>query len=178
MSPRFHRALRWLDAATQGANIFGTVLIVGLVVIICVDVLGREAFGRPLPGVPEMVSLSIVAIVFVQLPQAFKAGRLTRADGLIMLLHRRFPRVAAVMETLFELTGALVMGVLIHAHWPMLVRSLERGDFVGSVGNFTFPTWPVKLMILVGAVLLMLQFLARIARRIAATLPGGRDDAI
>lgn len=170
--PVLRRALRWLDAATQGANVFGTVLIVGLVVMICADVLGREALGTPLRGVPEMVSLSIVAIVFVQLPQAFAAGRLTRSDGLITMMHRRFPKVAAVMETLFELTGALVLGTLIHAHWPILVRSYERGDFVGSVGNFTVPTWPVKLMILVGAVLLLLQFLARVARRLTGDLPG------
>lgn len=174
----FRRALRWLDAATQGANVFGTVLIVGLVVIICVDVLGREAFGTPLPGVPEMVSLSIVAIVFVQLPQAFKAGRLTRSDGLITVLHRRFPRMAATMETMFDLTGALVLGTLIYAHWPMLLRAIERGEFVGSVGNVTFPTWPVKLMILVGAVLLLLQFLARIARRMARIASGGPDDPL
>ena len=176
--PVFLRALRWLDAATQGANVFGTVLIVGLVVMICVDVLGREMFGTPLPGVPEMVSLSIVAIVFVQLPQAFKAGRLTRSDGLITVLHRRVPRLAATMETLFDLTGARVLGTLIYAHWPILIRAIERGEFVGSVGNVTFPTWPVKLMILVGAALLFLQFLARIARRMARIAPGGTDDPL
>ena len=141
------RTLRLLDWATQGANILGTMLIVGLVLIICVDVIGRETLGAPLSGVPEMVSLSIVAIVFLQVPQAFKAGRLTRSDGLI------------------ELLGALVVGTILYAHWPILTRSIARGDFVGSVGNFTFPTWPVKLAIFAGALLLLLQFLARILRR-------------
>lgn len=159
------RALRVLDLATQGANILGTMLIVGLVAIICIDVLGRETVGAPLPGVPEMVSLSIVAIVFLQVPQALKAGRLTRSDGLINLLHRRAPRIAAGLETLFDVLGALVIGTLVYAHWPILTRSIERGDFVGSVGNVTFPTWPVKLAILVGAVLLLLQFLTRLLRR-------------
>jgi TRAP-type mannitol/chloroaromatic compound transport system permease small subunit len=176
--PIFLRALRWLDAATQGANIFGTILIVGLVAIICIDVLGREIFGAPLPGVPEMVSLSIVAIVFVQLPQAFKAGRLTRSDGVIMAVHRRLPRLGAAMETLFELTGAAVIGILLYAHWPILTRSITRGDFVGSVGNVTFPTWPVKVMIFVGATLLFLQFLARIARRFARIPSGAPHDTL
>ncbi len=159
------RALRFLDWATQGTNILGTLLIVGLVLIICIDVIGRETLGAPLPGVPEMVSLSIVAIVFLQVPQALKAGRLTRSDGLINYLHGRYPRLAKWMETAFELLGALVVGTLIYAHWPILIRSIERGDFVGSVGNVTFPTWPVKLAILVGAVLLFLQFLVRPLRR-------------
>lgn len=161
----FSRALRLLDWATQGANILGTALIIGLVVIICVDVLGRETLGAPLPGVPEMVSLSIVAIVFLQVPQAFKSGRLTRSDGLINWLHQNSPTLARRLETGFELLGALVIGTLIYAHWPILIRSIERGDFVGSVGNVTFPTWPVKLAILTGAVLLLLQFLARPLRR-------------
>lgn len=159
------RALRLLDWATQGANILGTFLIVGLVLIICVDVVGREAMGAPLPGVPEIVSLSIVAIVFLQVPQAFKAGRLTRSDGLINYLHQHLPGVARWLETGFELLGALVIGTLIYAHWPILTRSIERGDFVGSVGNVTFPTWPVKVAIFVGAALLLLQFLARPLRR-------------
>ena len=164
------RALRLLDWATQGANILGTLLIVGLVVIICVDVVGRELVAAPLPGVPEMVSLSIVAIVFLQVPQAFKAGRLTRSEGLINALHATRPRLAHGLESVFELLGAVVIGTLIYAHWPILTRAIERGDFVGSVGNVTFPTWPVKLAILVGAVLLLLQFLSRpIRRAIGAT---------
>lgn len=165
MKRAFSRALRLLDWATQGANILGTVLIVGLVVIICVDVVGRETVGVPLAGVPEMVTLSIVAIVFLQVPQALKAGRLTRSDGLINTLHAKTPRFASILETVFELLGAMVVGTIIYAHWPILTRSIERGDFVGSVGNFTFPTWPVKLAILVGAALLLCQFLARILRR-------------
>ncbi|MEM9197469.1 MAG: TRAP transporter small permease [Pseudomonadota bacterium] len=159
------RILRGLDWATQGANIIGTLLIVALVAIICIDVAGREAFGQPLPGVPEMVSLSIVAIVFLQVPQALKAGRLTRSDGLVNLLIRRRPRLAAALETFYECLGILVVGAILYAHFPILTRSITRGDFVGSVGNVTFPTWPVKLMILIGASLLALQFLARILRR-------------
>jgi TRAP-type mannitol/chloroaromatic compound transport system permease small subunit len=163
--------LRCLDRATQGANIVGTMLIVGLVLIICVDVIGREVAGSPLPGVPEMVSLSIVAIVFLQVPQALKAGRLTRSDGLINTLHTRVPGLARVLEMLFDALGILVISALIYAHWPMLLKSIKRADFVGSVGNFTFPTWPVKLMILIGCVLLVLQFLARILRRLMPEQP-------
>lgn len=159
------RLLRGLDAATAGANIVGTLLIVGLVLIICVDVIGRETIGTPLPGVPEMVSLSIVAIVFLQVPQALKAGRLTRSDGLLMLLERRSARSAAVLETIYELAGVFVMAAILYAHWPILLRAIARQEFIGSIGNITFPVWPVKVAILIGASLLLAQFLARILRR-------------
>lgn len=160
--------LRLLDWVTQAANVVGSCLIVGLVVLITADVVGRNAFGAPVAGVPEIVSLSIVAIVFLQAPQALRAGRLTRSDGVIDLLKARVPGVAKGLETLFDLVGCAVLGAILYAHWPIMTRAWDRGDFVGAVGNFTAPTWPVKAMLAMGAVLMALQFLARIWRRFAA----------
>ena len=48
----------------------GTAWIFLLMLVITVDVVGRTAFTSPLPGVPELVSISIVGIVFLSLPQA------------------------------------------------------------------------------------------------------------
>lgn len=159
------RALRWLDTATMAANVAGSLLICGLVLLIGADVAGRNLFGAPVSGVPEIVSLSIVAIVFLQAPMALKAGRMTRSDGVLDAIRRRAPRIAAGMETLFDLCGIGVLTAILYAHWPILQRSWTRGDFVGAVGDFTAPTWPVKLMLLLGAGLLLLQFAARIVRR-------------
>lgn len=158
--------LRLLDGITLAANVVGSCLIVGLVALITADVVGRNVFGTPVAGVPEIVSLSIVAIVFLQAPQALRAGRLTRSDGVIDLLKARAPRLAAGLETLFDLVGVAVLGAILYAHWPILIRAYERGDFVGAVGNFTAPTWPVKAMLALGATLLALQFAARILRRL------------
>lgn len=163
--------LRVLNLATQGANIAGTMLIVGLVLIICIDVLGRDLFGSPLPGVPEMVSLSIVAIVFLQVPQALKSGRLTQSDALIVTLRARSPRTANFLEIIFDFLGLLVIGAILYAHWPILVKSFTRHEFVGAVGNFTMPTWPAKLMIMIGGALLALQFLSRIIQRLTRGEP-------
>lgn len=158
--------VRGLDLATQAANILGTLLIVGLVVTICTDVVGRNLFDSPLPGVPEMISLSIVAIVFLQVPQALKSNRLTRSDGVISVLHQKTPRLAGALETLFDLLGIGVIATILYAHWPILTKSIERHEYVGAVGNFTLPTWPVKLLILIGASLLLLQFASRIFQRL------------
>lgn len=156
---------RGLDAVTMAANVVGSLLIFALVILIGADVAGRNLFDTPVAGVPEMVSLSIVAIVFLQAPMALKAGRMTRSDGVLKILQRRAPRVASALETLFDLFGIGVLAAILYAHWPILVRSWVRNDFVGAVGDFTAPTWPVKLMLLIGAGLLLLQFAARILRR-------------
>lgn len=162
------RFLRLLDWVTLAANVVGSCLIVGLVALITFDVLGRNLFGAPISGVPELVSLSIVAIVFLQAPQALRAGRLTRSDGVIDVLKSRTPRVAASLETIFDLVGVAVLGAILYSHWPIMIRSWERNDFVGAVGNFTAPTWPVKVMLAIGAMLLALQFASRILRRFSS----------
>jgi TRAP-type mannitol/chloroaromatic compound transport system permease small subunit len=162
------RLLAALDALTQASNVVGSLLILGLVALITADVAGRNFLGAPISGVPEMVSLSIVVIVFMQAPQALKAGRMTRSDGVIDVLHRRWPALARGLETVFDLTGIAVLGAILYAHWPTLVRSWQRGDFVGAVGDFTAPTWPIKTMLALGTILLAMQFGARILRRYAA----------
>ena len=45
-------------------NSGGTLLILALLVLINTDIVGRAFFNTPVSGVPEMVRLSIVAIVF------------------------------------------------------------------------------------------------------------------
>lgn len=159
------RLLIALDVLTQASNVIGSLLILGLVALITADVVGRNVWGVPISGVPQIVSLSIVVIVFLQAPQALKAGRMTRSDGVIDLLHRRLPRLARGLETIFDLTGIAVISAILYSHWPMLLRAWERGDFVGAVGDFTAPTWPIKALLALGSVLLALQFAARILRR-------------
>jgi len=165
--------LKSLDGATAFANVMGSFLIVMLVALIAVDVAGRNFFGVPISGVPEMVSLSIVAIVFLQAPQALRSGRFTRSDGVIDMLRKKAPNITHWLENIFDLVGLSVLAAILYSHWPILLRSWQRGDFVGAVGDFTAPTWPVKAMLAIGALLLALQFAARILRRF-----GGRRDSV
>jgi TRAP-type mannitol/chloroaromatic compound transport system permease small subunit len=158
-------SLRVLDGITQGLNVLGSVLILTLMVLVGVDVAGRNLLGAPVAGVPELVTLSIVAIVFLQIPQALRAGRMTRSDALPQWLARTRPALGRWLETLFDLIAMAVVWVIVATTWPIFVRAWERGEFIGALGDFTAPTWPVKLTILVGGTLLTLQFAARILRR-------------
>jgi TRAP-type mannitol/chloroaromatic compound transport system permease small subunit len=157
--------LRLLDGATQGLNVLGSALILVLMALVGVDVAGRNLAGAPVAGVPELVTLSIVAIVFLQIPQALRSGRMTRSDGFLDLLNRRAPRAGRALETLFDLTGMAVIGVIVWATWPIFTRAWQRGEFIGAMGDFTAPVWPIKLTLIVGGTLLIAQFAARIWRR-------------
>ena len=161
------RLSRALDAATEAMGVLGTLLIVALTGLIGADVAGRAALGRPVSGVPEMVALSIVAIVFLQLPQAMCAGRLTRSDALRGWLARRAPRLGRTLDVVLDAAALALLAVLLRASWPLFLSDWERGTFVGAIGDFTAPVWPVKLVIVVGTAMLVLQLAARIARALA-----------
>lgn len=169
MHPRDPGLLRWLDGLTQVANICGSLLISGLVVLIGADVFSRNLFNAPVSGVPELVTLSIVAIVFLQAPQALKAGRMTRSDAVLGVLKKRAPEFARGLETLYDLAAIAVIGAIVYATYPIFTRAWQRSEFIGAIGDFTAPVWPVKVMILIGATLLAFQFGARIVRRYHAS---------
>ncbi len=123
------------------------------------DVVGRDAFQAPVRGTTELLGLSIVGIVWLQLANSVAAGRLTRSDTVIEAVRRSRPRVAAAIDALYMLVGAALMAVIASVCAGTLREAIEIGDYVGAVGDFTFPTWPVRALMLIGAAAGGLQFL-------------------
>ncbi len=168
----FHTAEQLIDRLTMALNVIGTLLILALMVLINSDVIGRGVFLAPISGVPEIVSMSIVAIVFLQVAQAFRMGRFTRTDALINLLERRAPRLRALLELLFCSAGLYIIWVLYSASYPLFTKAWDRGTFVGTVGDFIAPIWPVKLVVLIGCAALFLQLLMAAIRAAAGLWTG------
>ncbi len=165
---------RWLGALTAGGSAIGTVWIVALMVLINADVIGRVALNRPIAGTPELVSLSIVGIVFLQLPDAARRRSLTRSESLMDFVLRRRPRVGRVIGGLYELVGAVLFGILAWTTYPQAVKAWIRSEFIGNPGLLTVPTWALLGLIVLGATLLAVQFLAIGCREIVGALrPAG-----
>lgn len=144
---------------TQALNALGSLWIVALMLLINTDVIGRDFFHAPLRGVTELVSLSIVGIVFLQLADTLATGRMTRADVLLDRLKRRMPWLADALQALYHLVGAGLMAVILWAAWQPLVESIRIQEYIGAVGDFTAPVWPVRLIMLVGMGATLLTFL-------------------
>lgn len=85
-----------LHRLTQGLNALGSLMILGLMLLINADIIGRTGFNAPVRGVTELVSLSIVGIVFLQLADTLRCGRFTRADMLLDRLKRTQPVFAEI----------------------------------------------------------------------------------
>lgn len=153
----FTRTCRIADVVTAALNVVGTLLILAIMVLVNTDVIGRSMFNAPVSGVPEMVSMSIVAIVFLQLAHTFRNGRLTRTEAILRGLEARLPRVHAALEVVFSIAAIALIWQLFTASKGLFIKAWERGTFEGTIGDFTAPVWPVKLIILIGCIALIVQ---------------------
>lgn len=176
-----HTLSRILDRCTLYLNVLGSGLIIAVMLLVNADVIGRNLFDHPVSGVPELVSLSIVAIVFLQVAHAFRCGHLTRTVALLNLLEAKSVRCRALLElALCAGACAIVIQVLI-ASWPLLIKAWVRNTYEGTIGNFTVAVWPVKLIIVIGCVALIAQILMRALASLYCLyyrlpLPDGRTD--
>ncbi len=144
------------------ANIAGTLTVLMLVVILNVDVIARGLFNAPLKGTYEIVQLSVVFIVFLQLADVVRVDRLTRSDGFLNLLHSRRPALTANLRRIINALSAIFMGLIAYIMFPEFLKMWETQDFFGIPGVFTVPWWPIKLVIASGSALACVIFTLKV----------------
>lgn len=157
----FDMLARLLNRVTALFSALGTLLILAIMLLIASDVVGRFFFGHPIAGVPEMVAMSILAIVFLQIANTTAEGKLTRSDAMLGFIYRRSPRLAEAFDALLHLAGAVLLAILLSAFYPQYQRSYGRDEMIGTVGQFLAPIWPVHGIVLLGSGLLFLVFIVR-----------------
>ena len=156
------------SSLVAGLNSVGTAWIFALMVLINVDVLARYLFNAPIQGVAEIVELSIVGIVFLQISDAVRAGRLTRSDGVYRQILKRRPKLGYSLGAIFDAAGAIFFVMILLGAVPRLIEAYERDYFAGNVGLFTVPVWPIRLILVVGCIVVAIQFLALAWRNLQA----------
>ena len=134
-----------------------------LVLLINVEALGRSAFNKPIIGVIEMIEISIVGIVFMQLADSLRRGVLTRSDGLFNQVMARSPKAGHAMGLFTSMAGVVFMGLVLWGSVPTFVDAWVGDYYIGVEGMFTAPVWPVALIIVIGVTVTMIQFLIMLA---------------
>lgn len=137
----------------------GAIWTLGIMLLVNLDVTMRGVASAPLPAVPEFVALSITGIVFLQLGAALRSGRFIKSDALGAMLFSKNPALGRVLRPSMYLLGAALFAVLAYASWPILTKAIDRGTYVGTIGDVTFPVWPVSLIVVLGAALVALEYL-------------------
>ncbi len=163
-----------LDRVLTVMNTIGSLWIFVLMVMIDSDAFARTLFNHPIHGVNELVEMSIVGIVFMQLGDATRRGRLTRSDGFYGLMLRKTPRFGHLLGAIFDLLGVLFLAIVLYGAVPEMIDAYERNYFVGEEGLFTVVEWPIKAVIVLGCTVTMLQFLKFAVRHVVPLVRGAR----
>ncbi len=163
-----------LDRVLTILNTIGSVWIFVLMVMIDTDAFSRTLFTHPIHGVNELVEMSIVGIVFMQLGDATRKGRLTRSDGFYGFVQRRSPRAGHAMGAIFDILAVVFFVIVLYGAIPDLHDAWRFDYFVGEEGLFTVAEWPIKLIIVIGCTVTMLQFIKLAIRHLLPLMRGAR----
>jgi TRAP-type C4-dicarboxylate transport system permease small subunit len=126
-----------------------------LTFFIIADIVGRTVFNTPFYGVAEIVSNSIVMIVFLQAGYAIRSGSMLRAD----FLAQRFPPLfGRVVQAIAYLLGAAFFLMIVVGGWDGAIRSWVAGEYEGE-GALRVPAWPTRFTILFGSSLACINYL-------------------
>jgi len=158
----------FLGKSVASLNALGTMLIMAMMVLICSDVIGRNLFSKSLPGVIELVELSIVSIVFLQIADTLKSGKLMRSEAVINNVVRLYPRLGAAMNALFDATGAVLFFFLTRGAFGRFSEAWSGDFYLGNLGSFTAPTWPMELCVALGSGLMCILFITKAISNIYA----------
>jgi TRAP-type mannitol/chloroaromatic compound transport system permease small subunit len=159
------RLFAWI---VKASNWVASMWICVLMLLIVADVLLRSLFNSPIVGVTEIMEMSIVAMLYLQVTQALRDGRHTRSEAFFGTLERRFPAAARAMNAVFYTAGLALMIAILYAGLPKTWESYSSGFTIGNQGVFIVPEWPVLLTIVFGCFLMAIQFVVLVM----ATLRG------
>ncbi len=154
------RVFGWI---VSGMNATGSCWIVVLMLLINAEAIGRSAFNQPIIGVIEMIEISIVGIVFMQLADSLRQGVLTRSDGMYNQVMARSPRAGHAMGLFTSVAGVVFMALVLWGSVPTFVDAWVGDYYIGVEGMFTAPVWPVALVIVIAITVTMIQFMVNMS---------------
>ena len=164
---RLTKQVMWLlNIAVASLNSLGTLLIMAMMGLICADVVSRNLLDTSLPGVIELTELGIVSIVFLQIADTYRSGKLMRSDGVIKAIEKKVPRIGMLVNAVFDTTGAILFFYIAKGAQTRFIEAWDGEYYLGNQGSFTAPTWPMEMIVAVGSALLCLLFLASVLRNI------------
>lgn len=153
MSNRFAdaeaRVERIVETFASSLNVISAVWLASVAFLILYDVGGREIFGAPFHGTNEIVSNSVLSILFLQLPLSI-LNRSSLRTTIIYggLSTKRKGYVDAISYTL----AGLLFLVIAVGSWPNMIEAWEILEQEGS-GVIEIPVYPIRtLVVFVSAV--------------------------
>ena len=144
------------------------VLAFSLCFLVCADVIGRVVFNSPVKGTPEIVSFSIVIILWLQAAYAIRSGGMIWVDA----VHGHFPpRVQNALDVLGALLGVAFFALICWGSLDPALYSWRSNEFEGE-GALRIPVWPARFLVVLGSFLAAFNYLLLAIERFRALVSG------
>lgn len=144
-----------IDRISRTLMVLAAALAFSLCFLVVADVLGRVVFNHPVQGTPEIISLSIVVICFLQTGFAIRSGGMLRVEALTSHLS---PAVNHVLLAIGALLGVLFFGVILYGSLEGAGYAWSSNEYEGE-GALRVPVWPAKFVIVLGCTLATINYL-------------------
>lgn len=155
-------------------NAVGTVWVAAIMVLICGDIFGRALFNSPIIGVPEIVKVSVVGIVWLQMSYTLKIGGHLRSN---IILDRLPFKWQSLVEIIGCILGILVFGLVVYTSWDVMIEGWRIKEFEGEL-PVRVPVYPIRTIVLIGAFLTTVQFVVLLARNVSALFKNRPQEGV
>lgn len=147
--------VKLLHGLMASLNVIGAIWVLLIMLLITVDVVGRAFFNSPLFGVPEIVKISVVGLVWCQMAHTLKIGAHLRSTILLDRMPRATRRVIEIVSCIL---GVITFSLIVYSGWDTMLEAWRIGEFEGEE-PVRVPTSPIRTLVLIGAALTAIQFM-------------------
>jgi len=159
--------LKTVDRISELSGKGVSFLVIPLVAVILYEIVARYIFGSPTIWVHETAQMIYGAYVILLGAYVLQRGGHVNVD----ILYGRFrPRVRAAIDLVTWLLFFYFCGLLLWKGGEMAWESLLLGETEPT--SFAPPVYPIKMMIPLGAFLILLQGLAKFIRDLTLVFTG------
>ena len=162
------KLIDWLNEWV-GKIVYPIILIIGLLILL--EVVARYLFNSPTTWVHELSQLAFGSWAVLSGGHIQRSGGHIRVDIIYDRFSQKGKAIADIVTFPFFI---FFVGLLFYRGWDFFVNSVQIYEHSGSV--FNPPLYPFKLMIPIGALLLLLQGIVKFSHDISTIISRHRSS--
>ncbi len=132
-----------METFAKWLNVISAIWLASVALLILYDVVGREVFAAPFHGTNEIVSNSVLSILFLQLPLSILTRRSLRTTILYGAVGTKGKGYIDAVSYLLALLLFLVIAV---GSLPNMIEGWAIGEQEGS-GIINIPVYPIRTLV-------------------------------
>lgn len=154
------RWIRWIRGFNVVTHYVAGAALVGILLLTVVDITGRSAFRRPMPGTVELTSMVLVIVVFLAVAHSEDMGDHITIDLIYERVGKGWKRFLDVFS---DALTVVVVALLSYQLFQFVLRNQTSG---AETPVLDLPIWPFVAVASFGAAMYVISTIMRIVLRL------------